>query len=237
MKTYLLLSTVLIISFLAAYTLPTDEIIRGIFASPGFVALFIALYQILKDQNTHERNIDLQRRQQIFNIGATSHMANVAFDKHVEFCEKYMQEVHKTVVTLYREGPTTKALNHAGEFYLLRQEYAAWLTDEINEKLIPFEQALRSLGAEKGFITDTTGHPEYNEGRSEKIKKIFDDFKRLLTIDVTKPPDPEIAVEVVKKKVREILDIEDLVQLRKALISEARNTFETHNNSLNQGRT
>jgi len=147
-------------------------------------------------------------------------------NKHVEFCEEYMQEVHSTVLTLYRKGPTDLALNHAGELHKLRQKYAAWLTDEINEKLFPFEQALRSLGADQQFIATTTGHPQYNEGRTEKIHKMYDDFKRLLTIDDEKEEDPEIAVESVKKKVREILDIEDLVQLRKALISEARSSLK-----------
>ena len=226
MKIYILLSVVLALSFGGAYALPLDEMMRGIFASPGVIALFGALYQILRDQSAHERNIEIQRRQQIFNIGATSHMANVAFDKHVEFCETYMQEVHETVVTLYREGPTVSALSHASELNKLRQKYAAWLTDAINEKLFPFEQALRSLGADKEFISTTTGHPQYNEGRTEQIHKMYDDFKRLLTIDEEKERDPEIAVESVKKKVREILDIEDLVQLRKALISEARSSLK-----------
>jgi hypothetical protein len=31
-------------------------------------------------------------------------MANVAFDKHSEFCEKYMKEVHETLKTLFIIG-------------------------------------------------------------------------------------------------------------------------------------
>ena len=178
MRTYGLLSIVAVISFLAAFTLPTDEIIKGIYASPGLLALFGALYQILKEQSAHERKIDLQKRQQIFNIGATSHMANVAFDKHVEFCDKYIKEVHTTLVTLYKEGPTELALSHAHTFNTIRQEYAAWLTDEINEKLFPFEQALRSMGATQTYLKTTTGSVPLNDARSKKINESFEEFRR-----------------------------------------------------------
>lgn len=188
-------------------------------ATPGGLALIGTLYQILRDQSAHERKIELQRRQEIFNLGATSHMANVVFDKHVEFCEKYMSEVHDTVLTLYREGPTEIALSHANNFHKLRQKYAAWLTEEINDNLFPFEQALRSLGADQGLINHTN-----DQGlRSKHIEKVYADFKKILTIEEGQEPDPEIATEVVKKKVRKILDIEDLVQLRKRLIKEAKN--------------
>lgn len=210
-------------SFGAAYFLPLEETWKGAMATPGMLTLFGALYQILRDQSAHDRKIELQRRQEIFNLGATSHMANVAFDKHVEFCEKYMSEVHETVSTLFREGPTVEALNHADKFHLLRQDYAAWLTEEISSNLFPFEQALRSLGADQGLIN----HTNDQDLRSKHIEKVFADFKKILTIERGKEPDPEIATEEVKKKVRKILDIEDLVQLRKRLIEEAKNAVRT----------
>ena len=100
MKAYIPLIAVMVFSFGAAYFLPLEKVLLGIIATPGGLALFGALYQILRDQSAHERKIELQRRQEIFNLGATSNMANVAFDKHVEFCGKYMSEVHDTVSTL-----------------------------------------------------------------------------------------------------------------------------------------
>jgi len=226
MKIYISLGLILLFSFGAALYFPTDDLLKGVFASPGILALFGALYQIFRDQNAHERNLEIQKRQQIFNLGATSHMANVAFDKHVEFCEKYMKEVHDTVLTLFREGPTAKAMEHANLFHLLRQEYAAWLTDDINNELFPFEQALRSLGADEHFIESTRTSEKHGEVRTKKINHVFDEFKKLLTLEEGADPDPEIAVEAVKKKVRNILDIEDLVQLRKSLITEAKKISE-----------
>ncbi len=227
MKRYIPLIVLAICSFAVAYTLPTDAIFKGVYASPGLLALFGVLYQILRDQSAHERNLEIQKKQQIFNIGATSHMANVAFDKHVEFCEKYMKEVHETVTTLYREGPTETALSHAGNFNTLRQEYAAWLTEDINENLFPFEQALRSLGAGEHFINSTIGVPQYQEQRSKQIEKVFKEFEKILTVEEGEEPDPVIATEAVKKKIRNILDIEELVQLRKRLIEEAQSAINT----------
>ena len=227
MKTYIVLIIVAILSFGVAFLIPTQELMKGISASPGILALFGVLYQLIRDNSAHERNIEIQQRHQIFNIGAASHMANVAFDKHVEFCEKYMSEVHNTVSTLFSRGPTEEALKHATNFHLLRQEYAAWLTDDINENLFPFEQALRSLGASEHFVNTTAGHEQHKEQRSKHMDKAHDEFMKILSIKEGEEPDPVVAVEAVKKKVREILDIEDLVQLRKRIIVEARNAINT----------
>lgn len=225
--TYAVLPLVLVASFGAAYILPSTEIMRGIYATPGLLALFGALFQWVRDTSAHEHNVELQMRQQIFSLGATSHMANVAFDKHVEFCEKYLREVHETVATLYRHGPTDQALVHSNILYRLRLEYSAWLTSDINAKLSPFEQALREMGADQTFIKETSGVEEYSSQRSAQISKVYSDFKKLLTIGSDKEPDPDVAVEVVKTKVREILDIEDLVALRRKLISEAKSEPRT----------
>ena len=219
---YGFLIIILIISFSVAFLLPTSDIIKGIAATPGISALFIALYQLLRDQSLHEKQLELQRRQQIFNLGATSHMANTAFDKHVEFCEKYMAEVHNTVSTLFREGPSGNALDHSGNLFSLRQEYSAWLTEDIATKLEPFEAALRRIGASSQFIETTSGSGSYAESRSKKIDEMYRIFRDMLGLEEKKEKiDEAFAVETVKSKIRDILGIEQLTLLRKALISEA----------------
>jgi hypothetical protein len=42
-------------------------------------------------KQTSDRQLEEFRNR--FALGATSHMANVAFDKYVEFCEEYMKNV------------------------------------------------------------------------------------------------------------------------------------------------
>jgi hypothetical protein len=114
---------------------PISEGYKGIAALPSVGGLVAALFQLIRDHSAHQRKLELQNEQQLFNLGATSHMANTVFDRHVEFCEKYLAEVHQLVVTLTREGPTQKALDHAGNLYSLRIEYTAWITPEIDQKL------------------------------------------------------------------------------------------------------
>lgn len=156
------------IVFLVAFTLPTTEIMKGVIASPGALGLLAILYQMIKDQSSRDHEHDLLRKQQIFSLGAASHMAEVAFDKHVEFCEKYLKQVHEAVFTLYKDGPTPEAVNFGNGLYRLRLEFSAWLTEEINNELFPFEQALRELGAKEGFIRQTVGVEQYAQARLEQ---------------------------------------------------------------------
>lgn len=228
MKLYISLSIVFILSFLGTLLLPMNDIFKGLFATPALLAMIGALFQLARDHAAHENKIDLQRKQQIFNLGATSHMANVTFDKHVEFCEKYMAEIDSTVVTLYREGTTKEALVHATNLYVLRRKYSAWLTEDIGKQLAPFEDALRKIGAWQGYIDNTSGHTKYAEKRSEKINFVHQTFCKVLDInddeqsnEYEEELNKYISEEVVKKRIRQILDIEDLVHLRKGLIKEA----------------
>lgn len=225
---YIPLAAVFFLSVLAAWILPVDEIFKGIFATPALVAMFGALFQLARDHAAHEGMLDLQRKQQIFNLGATSHMANVTFDKHVAFCERYMSEVDKAVVTLFREGTTKEALSHANNLTGVRREFSAWITQDIGLKLTPFEDALREIGAWQGFIEITSGNRDYAVQRVEKIGRLHQVFCRVLNLvdkDLTGNQsagvDEHVSEEAVKTRVREILDIESLVKLRKGLINEA----------------
>ncbi|MGN5163607.1 hypothetical protein [Aeromonas dhakensis] len=205
------------ITFLA----PTNDIYRGIALLPGIAGLFAALFQLVRDHAAHQRNLEIQQEQQIFNLGATSHMANSVFDKHVEFCEKYLAEVHKTVVTLTREGPTREALKHAGNLYLLRVEYTAWITPEMDEKLMPFEKAVRDIGAKSGLVGALSGAESRDDTRAKALEEMFDVFRNLLGIGEVNIKDENATVIAVKNRVREILQVSQLVLIREYLINRA----------------
>ena len=145
------------LAFILAFLLPTTELMKGLVASPGILGLIAVLYQLIRDDASFERNKTIQGLQQSFGLGASSHMANRVFDKHVEFCEKYLVEVHLIADKLFREGPTKDAVNLGNRLYSLKLEYAVWLTDDINDSLFLFEQGLRELGANQGFIDSTRG--------------------------------------------------------------------------------
>ena len=220
-KTYGILLAILVLSFGGAWIFPAEDVLKAVIASPGVLALLSALFQLLRDQAAHEKQLEIQNNQFKFTLGAASHMANTAFDKHVEFCEKYMAEIHACVTTLFREGDTPEALKHANQLYELRLEYAVWLTDKINEQLEKFESAIRKLGANAQFVRSTTGSAQYANQRTIIIEKSFNLFLEILGIDETKELNEEYTVEAVKKKVRAILGVEELTKLREHLVSEA----------------
>ena len=197
---------------------------QGIAALPGVGALLLYLGQVFRDQIAHDRKVELGRRKEIFNIGATSHMANVAFDKHVKFCEKYISEIHDMSLTLFREGPTTKAIKHEQEFHKLRQQYAAWLTEEINKALLPFEYKLRKLAANELAANAIASNPgsrsDSHKKRVKYIEESYEAFKEIIP-GLGGERNPESDTEKVTKQVRKILNVDELLQLRKHLIDEA----------------
>ncbi|MPX95057.1 MULTISPECIES: hypothetical protein [unclassified Salinivibrio] len=146
---------------------------------------------------------------------------NSVFDKHVEFCEKYLAEVHQTVVTLTREGPTKEALDHAGKLYTLRIEYTAWITPEIDEKLMPFEKAVRRIGAKSGLVDALSGAEGRDETRTKALEEMYDVFTHLMGIGEVKVKDEDATVVEVKNRVREILQVNELVLIREYLTKRA----------------
>jgi hypothetical protein len=191
----------------------------GIAAIPGVGSLIAALYQLLRDQANYEKQMALQRQQQFFNLAVTSHMANVAFDKHVEFCEKYIAEVHLTMSTLFQRGPTEEVIGHAQNLFLLRQQYAAWITADISKKLDPFQNALSKLGSQARLVEAMR-----NAANGDKIiEEMYATFDSIMDLD-KKDRDkinPDIAVENIKTRLRDILGIEELTRIREKVIKEA----------------
>lgn len=225
LKTYGILLAIFILSVGSSWLVPADVILKAVMASPGVVAMLSALFQLIRDQVSYERAQEAQQKQFQFALGAASHMANTAFDMHVEFCEEYMDEVHAILHLLFREGDTEKVLINAGKLYNLREVYAVWLTDEIDQNLGTFEQALRDLGASAQFVKSTTDVDRYKEQRSIKIDKNFDLYGEILGFDKDAGINEDYAIESVKKKLRNILSVEELTGLRSHVLKEASNVL------------
>lgn len=183
---------------------------------PGVGALFGALFQLLRDDAEHQRKLAIQHDQQQFDLGVTSHMADVAFDKHVEFCEEYADELHATLNTLFREGETVKALDHATKLRNIQIKHAIWVTPEISAKLDPFELALRKVGATVHVQRATGGRI-----KPEDLEKLYDVFYKILDIKTTPDSvtDEQIAVTAVLAKLRDVLAVGELLALRRALVA------------------
>jgi len=226
LKTYGILGSIFLLSLSGAFFIDTSEFQKAVVSAPGVAALIGALYQLARDQAAFEKQLHVQEKQFQFTLGAASHMANTAFDKHVEFCEKYMKEIHEVVYTLFREAETPETLKHAGNFHQLREDYAVWLTDEINENLSKFETAIRKLGAHSHFVNTTAGHAQYAEQRSIRIDENHALFSEILGLEEQQEVNEDYAVESIKRKVRGILGVEELTKLRGHLISRSIDVIE-----------
>ncbi len=69
------------------------------------MALILFVKELVMDNIAHARELEKQDRNNGFQLGATSHMAIVAFNRHVKFCEEYVQTVYEVADALIAEGP------------------------------------------------------------------------------------------------------------------------------------
>jgi hypothetical protein len=188
-------------------------------ALPAVGALFYALFQLGRDSIAHERAVRLEEAKNSFTVGATSHMANVAFDKHVLFCEEYTSGMLFTLTTLFQEGPTRKALDHAKSLVGIRDKWTLWLTPEIETQLGRFEAALRKIGVYERYVSDYPG----GKDREPRLKEMFSLF-----MDVVGEKEwegetltGETAVRTMIAALRSVLGIDELTHLRSALVKRA----------------
>lgn len=202
--TYIFLIIVLISSFLFAYFLPINELFKGIAAIPGVGALCLSLYKSWKDEQ-------LQNKQQDFILGTASHMAEVAYNKHVIFCEEYIERVEKGRQELFREGPSRNSIKIGRELVNIRQKHSPWLTKEIEDNLKPFEMALIKIGAQEGLLETLS----VGEQRSKVVEDVYKAFGLVIGQENSlNEEEANIHIDKVIEKIRDILGINILTKLR-----------------------
>lgn len=211
---YALAIIVLFVSFLSAKYLPLSEVLRGLIALPGVAALFQILYQLLRDDWQHSRNIDLQNRQQDFILATSSHAAKIAYEKHVLFCEEYIERIQNGRKEMLREGASPGIMNIGGDLVRIRQKHATWLTKEIEEKLIPFEKVLIKIGAQEDYLRNTAGQG-VDEKKGKVIDEIYRSFGLVLGHEKSLNEEEEnIHIDKIIDTIRDIVGVKSMVQLR-----------------------
>jgi hypothetical protein len=221
-KIYVVATVVCVVSFVAAWVLPTNDVIRNVIALPGVGALFMALFQLLRDEAAHVRALEIHDKQQLFNLGVTSHMANVAFDKHVEFSEKYIRTMQEGLTELFRTGPPGESLRFSQDLQDIRLSFRAWLTGDVQAKIMPFESALREMGVIHIGLEGTPPGPD----RSSKVDQIYKRFSDVAGIEHEGHINEELAPGRIMDHLQALLGVEQLCRLRKAVIEAAINTLE-----------
>ena len=215
-RLYSIISVVTVVSLLAAFFLPIPEWAKGIVSLPAAAGLAGVLFQIFRDRVAHERAVDLQRKEQMFNLGIASHMANVAFDKHIEFCELYIQQMQAGLSDLVARGPTTEVLKFCSKLGGARFQYRAWITSEVWTRLLLFEAALRKLGASASVFE----HSQVNESRSQAADRMDKLFQDILALKEGTELDKELAASRVIRYLQDFLGIEELSRLRVSVLAE-----------------
>jgi hypothetical protein len=167
--------------------------------------------------------IQMEEAKNRFTIGATSHMAGVAFDKHAEFCEQYTMRVNAALNTLFIKGPHEKVLENVNALMDTRKDWTIWLTPEVELKLIQFEGALRTIGANAWLLHQ----PGAADDRTESIKEAFGTFAAVMGWGKWKGEavTQELASERIIEGLRNVLGISELTHLRAELVKRAVSNF------------
>lgn len=219
-----LITVLLLLSAIAAFLTigvgDFGQILEIIIGLPGAAALLTALWFLVQERVKQQHQIELSERQNAFALSATSHMAKVAFDKHVEFAEAYKDAVQETLVVFTREGPTKQALDLAGKMYDIRRKFVLWETQAVTKCLDKFEHSIRRIGAVEHHL-DSIGAGELRTQLVEEVHRIFADVVGIR--EVPNDPTPEIATAFVIEQLRLLLGIEQLTQLRRHYIEVACN--------------
>jgi hypothetical protein len=201
---YLVSALVSFISFLLAYLLPIEQIFRGFVAIPGTLALCATIYKAWKDEY-------MQNKQQDFILGTASHMAEVAYDRHVLFCEEYVERLQRGLQEIYRDGASKNSMDIGRQLVNIRQKYSAWLTKKIEDDLRPIEEALIEIGA-KEHLLDYQG---VGEERNKTVERVYSLLDQILGHKKGEDDlETKMAIEDVIEIIREILGINALTELR-----------------------
>lgn len=216
-KTYIICSIVAIASFFIAYFLPTEEILKGIIALPGVSALFGALWLIHREHIGHERQKEIQDREHNFHLSVSSHMADVAFDKHVEFSQEYIGKFNEILTKIIPQGN----VGIPPEFEQLKQirnKYQAWLNKNIIIDLLDLENLI--------YLHNQKGTQAKNSQIGDTKTKLYDEAKQLFQQIkgedfVANSYETQSLISKVIFIVQEMIGIKELTELRQLVLGKA----------------
>jgi hypothetical protein len=205
-----------------ASALPTTELLRSVAGIPGVGALITVLYQAVRDRAAHERQLEIEERRQSFTIGVASHMANTAFDKHVELCEEYIRTMQRGLERLFRDGPTKDALRIGSELADVRLKFRAWVTPEVQDQLMAFERGLVEIGSTHVILE---GVP-VGDKRSEMVEAMYRKFSAVAGLPAQESVDAELAPGRIIGHLQELLGVLHLARLRATAVQQAIQALE-----------
>jgi hypothetical protein len=225
-KTYGRITAVFCVScvlFALMVFLPIADMIKNAMSVPAAAALIAALYQILMDESRFIKEKSMKEEERLHVLSVSSHMAIVAFDKHTEFSEKYLEVMRNGLMELSAKGPCKEALEIAEKLKKTRLDYAAWITKDTRETLFPFEQALTMIGFNQGCARDMSAGDE----KRAMLQKALNLFMQVMEYKEDKDIQKRgIGVSEVVENIQNLLGINELTRLRKQVIKEANKALD-----------
>jgi hypothetical protein len=158
---------------------------------------------------------------------AGSHMATVAFDKYVEFCEAYGAMYREALLDIMRRGPCKEAVEHSVALFRLRQKWSLWLTPEVEKALKKFEDAMMEIGSHAWYVERTQSDPNA-VAREESVNRMMKLFSQLggLTEWKNENLTEDLAVSSLLSQLRTTLGTEQFDRLRQATLERALRDFD-----------
>ncbi|MGY6240101.1 hypothetical protein ACW910_21700 (plasmid) [Burkholderia ambifaria] len=152
---------------------------------------------------------------------AGSHMAIVAFDRYVQFCEEYTTQFREAIAGIIQTGPHENAITYSGELLRLRTRWALWVTDDVNTRLERFEKVLRQMGSDAHLSSPELAASVPNQ--SELINRMYKAFSDLLALGNWngEEADKDIAIATMVSHLKETLGIEQFGMLRQLTLKNA----------------
>ena len=219
---YIVLSVLFCISLLVLGLFGQNKISNIILSIPIAGIMIGGIFNFLRDELIHERQLSLQKEQNYYTLSISSHMANVAFNKHVDFCEKYAAKIRKFLVDIFVEEPSIKIADYSDQLKQIRIDYCLWVTPEIVDNLLPFELNLLVLGIDSHNILTLK---DTSASSAERLK-IYADKRKILGLEKDEKLGVE-NVETIISKLQKILGINELTKLRQKVLSEAMKTLNS----------
>jgi hypothetical protein len=228
-RAYVFIAAVFTVSAIFAYVIPRGDFFQKLSTIPLVGSLMALLVKILLDEASYQRELsklEISQQHELFKIGSqnnfalavSSHMANVAFDKHAEFSEKYAKKTHEALLLLFMKGPTEQALDMAAQLYMIRREFTVWLTSDNDIKLGSFEKALREIGA--GARLENAGVRSDAEGGSQYLYKKFAEVMGFGEWNNEDLAEDRALLKIIQH-LRSVLGTEELAKLRLDLTGKA----------------
>lgn len=208
-----ILTTVCVASFVGTRCLPVTGVLQGMVAL-GWPASMVGLViVIVRDNLAHARAAELQERQHLFEMGAASHMAAMIFDKHIAFCEEYLNALFDSLEAIKCAGPDKRMADVATKLWQVRRKYLAWLDEDLDRELIAIENAVRSMAIGSTQMEQTL---RADEERMKIFKGIYETFHAF--IGMREARDQEGSIASILEQFRALLGVRALINVRNLIV-------------------